>query len=771
MPKSRARLAEAKKFIPVLILFGLTFLILGKTVFLDSNRLLSSESQDMEDIFYPMHQTVFEHLKHGHLMLWNPYLKSGIPFLANFEFAIFYPPNWIFMLFSSVFAMNLSIFLHVFLAGFFTYWWLSRRGFRWEAALFAAITYMFGGPYFSHLYAGHFSNLCTMAWAPCILGIIDRISEEKNPFRWLWAGIAAVALQLLAGHVQYFFYTSFMVFFYTLFQFGLGGWGKIKGFISVFSMYLGGMLLTAVQWMTGLQAVFGESTRGTGVSILIQQATSLPKKDLLTLILPCLYGKSAHYSCLENTCNWWEVSLFCGIAAAFISLYGVVCKREKQTSLFLGLAVFSLIMALGFHTPVYRFFYHLVPLFQFFRGVYKFNILFGLFLSALIAIGCDTLMNQVKYPRWPILLGILSALIMGVLSFHYFQLFDRLQAPSLLQTLTEAPVQDDEKAFPQHIASRFFYFGEGAVLCLAFALIWFWMRWNRKAVYALLVLGLVEILTYAAFTHQSFCTTRIEQRISQARQFQAQNPGDYRVGGKVYSPLIPAGLNVLWSGDPVILKRYFDFLAYTYHFTADQLMIRSFAFQTYPKIMGLTRLKFDVKEESGGLVFKPLDLSPLPRMLLLGRYCLVGGEQQGLETLGSLNFDPFREVVLEQKPFPEPDPAGSPGRVEWMDISTESIEVMAEVPAPKILLVTDNYSSGWHIGACPDSIQQAYTLMPGDVIHRAVPLSAGKHHFFMKYEPVAFVVGKWVSLVSLTVYLCLLAFGFKLRNRLPKRSA
>ncbi len=40
------------------------------------------------------------------------------------------------------------------------------------------------------------------------------------------------------------------------------------------------------------------------------------------------------------------------------------------------------------------------------------------------------------------------------------------------------------------------------------------------------------------------------------------------------------------------------------------------------------------------------------------------------------------------------------------------------------------------------------SVMPADYVLRAIPLQAGDHRIRLEYRPIAFVIGKWTSLVA-----------------------
>src|ERR1039458_3707009 len=88
--------------------------------------ILSKAGQDMIADFIGWRQFAFDELKKGHLALWYPQLLCGAPFFGDFQSALLYPPNWLYMVSPLPFAINLGIALHVFLMGWFTYLWTSE---------------------------------------------------------------------------------------------------------------------------------------------------------------------------------------------------------------------------------------------------------------------------------------------------------------------------------------------------------------------------------------------------------------------------------------------------------------------------------------------------------------------------------------------------------------------------------------------------------------------------------------------------------------------
>src|SRR4029453_10959970 len=57
--------------------------------------------------YYPMRVHVAQVLRAGQLPLWNPYIFSGFPLMADIEAGSFYPPNVLFLILPGPWAMNL----------------------------------------------------------------------------------------------------------------------------------------------------------------------------------------------------------------------------------------------------------------------------------------------------------------------------------------------------------------------------------------------------------------------------------------------------------------------------------------------------------------------------------------------------------------------------------------------------------------------------------------------------------------------------------------
>lgn len=746
-----------------LFLGGLGFLALNLFLFgdvlLDGHRILSSPQADLFLHFAAWRQFGFHELGRGHLALWNPHFLCGAPFFGGFEAALLYPPNWLYMVLPLPLAINSGIVLHVFLTGYFTYLWCLYRGLRPLAGFTAGTVFMLGGAYFLHVYAGHLPNLCTMTWVPLLFLALDG-GIQRPSLGWPLLGVFSVSMQILAGHPQYVYFTAILAFLYTGLNMVGKGFRPLANFAAVYS---GACLVTAVQGWTGFQAVL-ECGRSIPLEYRTASSFSLPPENLLTLVFPDFFGS------LSTPPYWgrwylWEVSLFMGVGAFFLALLAIVEVDRRRRRWALTLAASALVLAMGAATPLYRFFYECVPFFKGFRGVCKFDFVASLFLAMLSGMGLDHLIRSKELPRWPSLLAALTAFLSALAglvlyestkqgleggwaqwfsSIHWLRkTVGSMDPPDRLNYVVESGLH----------AARSLWIG-GGVCGLVSVLFRFGRRRPSMAV-GMALLCICELLVFARANRPTFEFAAFEKSVEEVRGIYRRDPGDYRVYGTASLSLAAGGYDV-WEDEPMVLGRYGRFICYSQGLGENQLFSTAPILKKIGKIFGMIRLKYLVSTDQEPFGIYPTPFKLLPRMRILNRWEVVPDGKKMLPILSDPAFDPGRKVLLEEPPGILPGPGKAEGTVGWKDLSTDAIEITADLPKAAILLITDNYSRGWKALAEPDSIQKNYRVLPADYILRAIPMAAGKHHLVLDYAPTAFAAGKWVSILSCLLYVVIL---------------
>jgi hypothetical protein len=283
-----------------------------------------------------------------------------------------------------------------------------------------------------------------------------------------------------------------------------------------------------------------------------------------------------------------------------------------------------------------------------------------------------------------------------------------------------------------------------ALLAALWNLLAVW-RWAGVCIGALAV---VEALVFARMNRPAMDTADVGQYVTQVRLATAPL-GD----GRIYSPggnlILAAGGSGIWGSDPMILARYAAFLAAGQDTDPDSLLTHGLS----PNPMWvMLRCDHLLEPVHRTLVSEPLPFAALPRAGLYTRIEVIPDAAARLKRLADPTFDPFLQLVLDGRPDVIPAPTTQSGTVRVTDVSSDELEITADAPADSILLITDNYASGWVIEPLAGDLPQAYEIIPADHTLRGVPLKAGRHHFRMIYRPAAVTAGMWTSIVSLLAY-------------------
>ena len=757
--------------------FALLTLAMFGDVLVTNQRVLSHRSTDLALQFLPWRQFGFDQMRQGNLPLWNPHIYGGTPYFAGFQSALLYPPNWLHLVLPLNVAINWIIALHVFAAGFFTYLWVRRRGISLGGSTLAGAMFMFGGPYFLHVYAGHLPHVAVMVWTPLVLLAIDELART-GAMKWALLGSVALSMQILAGHPQYVYYTGIALAFYAILQLiqsqhriALGG-----GFVA---MYVGAALLSAVQLLPGIMAAT-ESVRGAGTTYQFASTFSLPPRNFITLIAPNFFGRLPVGEGPQPADSYWgagylwEMSLFVSLTGLVLAIHGAVARRTFQSWIALAMIALTLLLALGRHTPLYGVMFDYFPQYSSFRGTVKFAYLTSLFTALLAGCGFDALTRSTRLSRGLVasVAGACVLMLIGAI------LVDRAGPDGAwarsLQNFAKAYGQDREifvKPRPQDYAepafvlasarnaSRSLYLAATVGALVVTLLIARQLR--PVAAYGLVLLGVIELFIYAHSTratmtpHVGFPKDGPAEVVSVYRAWEdalGELPRDQRalIVLPQFSNLgMSMGFDALWGYDPLVLRRYAELLFasqnYDWEFASQYLSFR----QVAPGIFRALRC---------GRVLIPDPRQPvvgvpdgLPVVSLVGRWVELPDRDAIFRYMLRDEFDPRRGVVVEANPgIANGDARVEDATVELVGWGTDHLDVRAITPRDALLLITNNYARGWRVRSLGSSgSQRNYQIIPGNWAQQAIALRAGSHHLRIEYSPVEFRVGAWVSALSL----------------------
>ncbi len=739
--------------------------------------VLGSTWTDMFLQFVSWREFGFEELKKGNLALWNPHTYCGAPYFGGVQAALLYPLNLLLLFLPLPAGINWTIAINTWLLGVFMHLWAAHRGLHPLACFLAGVLMMFSGSHFTHLYAGHTVNMASMTWAPLVFLALDGIFDHAWPATggrairrvggWVLLGMAAVALQVLAGHPQYVFYTAVAAATYALLHLAKAIataqrdarlWrGCFIAASAVAAVYAGGAALSAIQLLTAVQAS-GETIRALPVPFEFAAMFGFPPENAITLLNPFFFGDMVSQP-YWGRCYLWEMSLFIGVSGLLLAIVGAVDGERHKRRFSLAMIAVLMVLALGVHTPLFRLLYDWAPGFGKFRGVAKFTFQAELFLVMLAAVGFDRLAARRRVsPGLLVGLGMATAawliaagVIWGTSSSDWQGLLRSIHATGETYLAARA-IEDPTFVNGARLHAAVAMWIAGLTASIVTGLLYALLTMPR-ALLLLAAMTALEVATAAWHVRTTFDSGAVV--VPGVRDFLAEHPGDFRI----LNPLNPTsamsmGAYDLWGSDPGVVRRYAEFAAWTQGRDPSQAT-QYVDFARLDPLYAMLRLQFSFVPQEDGRIRVDEAPHPMSRLQLVGRYRVETQRDWIFAALRSPSFDPRSEVVLERKPDWEPDGAEGTARVVGED--TDQLTIEADLAKPSILLITDVYTPAWRAVPLPGTVQERYDVQPGNYVLRAIPLSAGHHRFRLEYAPPAFRIGAWISALSLLAYAVALA--------------
>ncbi|MEZ4636937.1 MAG: hypothetical protein R2856_18610 [Caldilineaceae bacterium] len=132
--------------------------------------------------FYPYRDFAAAALREGRIPLWNPYIFSGAPFLANPQAAVLYPLHWPLSWLPVTKQIYAGAALHAWILGLGGYVLARRWRFGWTPALTVGIV-LAGSGFFGGL-IGHINQMNAAAWLPWMIVAIGDWGLGIDDWGW-----------------------------------------------------------------------------------------------------------------------------------------------------------------------------------------------------------------------------------------------------------------------------------------------------------------------------------------------------------------------------------------------------------------------------------------------------------------------------------------------------------------------------------------------------------------------------------------------------------
>ncbi|MBW1998360.1 MAG: YfhO family protein [Deltaproteobacteria bacterium] len=747
--------------IPLSILVFLVILFFSK-VLLSGDALYGS---DFVTQFYPWKKFVYDSIRSSRsIPFWNPYLFSGLPFISNIQASMFYPLGFLYYIISPDVAYGYSTVLHCILGAVFMYAFLRSLSVSPAGSFVSSIVFTLNGFFMGHLYAGHLSFVQVYIWIPLIFFFTVRLIETGKYRHAVFSGLA-LGVQILGGFPQVSFYTILALLLFCCYR-GIVSWrdhdpkGAMRLALGFGLVAVTGFALAAIQVLPTMEFT-RLSTRSGGVSYAFATYDSLHPKELLTFLVPYIFGSplDGTYWRSQEVWHFWETCGYVGIVSIFLIFIGL--KKDGLRNLyifFLGLIFFSLFLALGKYNPIYPLLYRL-PGFNSFRipAQIIFLYVFG------IAVVSGIVLDRVAKGAWGLgWISITPLAIMGIgfvvfavgitysrygTFFHLFRLF--AQGP-----VTDAQLVGLFERVSRSVYQGLFVFFTTAVLLWAL---------KRGKIQQEVFKGLVSFLLVAdLFLFGSeFIRTYDFETAPQKGRILSKLPQDPARGRVITSSdlfLVNDGLRYRFPSvlgyDPLILKRYVEYVLAAQGEDPRQperMVNLSRIPDPSAKLMALLNARYLVD----GKEIHELD-STVPYVTVVSKAVFKPPEKV-LPFMAGEEFDPASMVVLEggegqamRGGSRKPGEMGPSYSVS--EYHNDEIRIRIKTKRPAYLVLSEIYYPGWRARVDGKEVE----VLRGNYIFRVVPLEAGEHEVQLYFISWPFRIGAAISLLTLLLSIFLL---------------
>lgn len=707
---------------------------------------------DVVSLIYPEQILAVDLLRSGVWPLWNPYILTGTPLLANLQAAPFSPTNFLYFLTDNLSAWSWQIMLQHVLAAVFTYlllrhWKVSKAG-----SVLGGIVFSFSG--FNLIFSQWNGHTLASAFIPLIILFQDRWFKNG---KLLDGAVVSVALtfQLLSGYPQTSLYTAIIMAVFWFFSMK-----RQKQFLSRTLIF--GVFLLFALGLSGIQILptvelWGLSQRSFEPHPF--EWAFLPWKKLITIIAADYFGNHA-------TRNYWgpqdytSNTLFIGVIAAGLSLTSLEKIRKRKEILFLAvIATVSLILC--FPSPISVFFWEKNIFGMRAASAHRASIIFDFALAALAAYGFDILGSKSKFKYKLVSVAIPALTLLGFVVYAYIIRDTIINGNSVFTVAWH------------NLVIPLVVLGVSALIILV----------RPKYKLLLIPLSIFELF-YFGWKFTPFSGRDIVFPTTPVLDFLTSQESKYRITGNRVIPVnmrTPYHLESLEGYETIHPLRISQFLAALNsqisgtnpvgrYGTVDNDvsplldLVNTKYYLTHkvdarnnPSLTGEIPSRFDssrflkVYEDRSVAVLE--SKSAVPRAFMVYDWEVSTSDTKILDSLLNPKFPLKDKIILEA----EPSIKVSSNRIhqytlKFLDYQPQASLLVVKTDSEGLLFISDAFYPGWQ--AYVDGAETQ--IFRADFAFRAISVPTGEHEVKMIYHPDSFYTGLKISGVSLVVLILLL---------------
>lgn len=716
---------------------------------------------------YPWKTFAIDAIKNGQFPLWNPYNFSGTPLFANFQSAVLYPFNLIYLLFEQKFAWSFLVFLQPVLICIFAYLYARKINISIIGSIFTSISFAFSA--FLTVWLEYNTINQVILWLPLGLLSIEHLREKKTRL-WAFIFVASIVFSSLAGHIQVFGYILAFIIFYILYRV------KHESLVFFALLLVTAFGISCIQFIPGIELILHSARSAHSLDFFIDKILIQPIQ-LIMLFVPDFFGSPATRNYFLTDTYVGKVTSI-GVVPLFFIAFSLV-KRQNKLIRFFWMAPLIIL-----------FFTTNNPITQLFYGIFANSFMLGssptlsiflvcFSLSMLAGFGVDTWLAKSisikQYLRFALFLGSIFILLwIFIFVPSHFSFFQNNAHISVAKRNLLLPT---------------------AIFLFSAVVLFIGIQKKRLQFIVIIVLVIVQsadlfksFQKFNPFSPQElifptppiFSYLKNQTRID---RFWGYGFGSIEANfATKYKLFSPDGY------DPLYPKRYGEFIQssrngkiateFTLQNRSDAVITSGFGENDLPsnehrlRVLDLLGVKYILdrvennstentfpknrfkilKEENGWKVLENIKASP--RIFLISDYEIVNTKEEFEKLFFNKNFDPSKTIILENKPdiLIERNTKDNSDTTNVLLYKPNEIIISTKSSHNKLLFLSDVYFPGWK--ATIDDKQ--VLILRADYVFRSISIPSGTHLVKFVYKPMSFSIGIVISIISLLFFIAVI---------------
>jgi hypothetical protein len=781
--------------IPPLILF-LPIMIRGEALFWGTPILQ----------FIPWRYLALETFLNGELPLWNPYSGMGSPLLANYQTAVFYPPNWLVFILGGMggvtwlaWGHTIVVIFHLWMAGWGMIKLSRNLGLSKIGQSICGLSFSLSAYFVAR--SGFFTINAAVTWLPWIAYLtLPRGNRQDNHLiDSQTIKLALVfALLFLAGHAQTTFYiilfsTTWVIFWllttqeknankhdfplitnYPIYQ-------KFRPLIHFLTGGIIGFFFASIQLIPTFEYLIN-SQRAENIDSMTAITYSFWPWRFLTLFAPDMFGSPAQNN-YWGFGNYWEDALYIGMLPLILFFIAIInmgirnrknAKQDSMTSksnklywFLFGVMVISILIALGKNTPLFPFLYRHFPMFNMFQAPTRINLLVVFSMSLLGGFGIDQWTQPTGKRLYWTRLSVAGALALAIGAGLAWILLRDIQS-TFISAFTKAGFLAAasialilyKPEMPKRIEKSYSQFDDGgeefSTKLWNFAIIIFvsldlvWANWNINPTYKVSLYkpetNLLAGINEKRMGGRLFLNSEDEYQLKYNEFFRFKAFKSMKQWKDLWSVMLP-NINILAH---IPSANQFDPLIPSRYKTWSDLLNNQIKMDDKVvanlllNLSNITLVEELNPDHRIGMDY--VTRSTFDRIRWVPCGVQADNNEISLEDLLANDVNFSDHVVIETEISKEViNCVDKNYKIELVSEKANYLQVKVDTPTPGYLVVSDTWYPGWksYINGKYQKVEKANYLF------RAVRLDAGVNEIKFVYQPLSFYLGASISFLSI----------------------